>query len=117
MVAVITTDANGIAVTPLLPYGLYKVEETKVPPHFVDNDFSTEMVINEENLCTYEIDVENEPTKGWLRLTKTDRENGNPIAGVVFDVYYADQYGQSGSHCCSRWLGNNENDLRGYRRS
>lgn len=94
VVAVITTDAHGIAVTPLLPYGLYKVEETKVPPHFVDNDFSTEMVIDEENFCTYEIDVENEPTKGWLRLTKTDRENGNPIAGVVFDVYYADQYGQ-----------------------
>ena len=94
VVAVITTDAHGIAVTPLLPYGLYKVEETKVPPHFVDNDFSTEMVINEENFCTYEIDVENEPSKGWLRLTKTDRENGNPIAGVVFDVYYADQYGQ-----------------------
>lgn len=94
VVAVITTDANGIAVTPLLPYGVYQVAETKVPPHFVDNDFSTEMVINEENFCTYEIDVENEPTKGWLRLTKTDRENGNPIAGVVFDVYYADQYGQ-----------------------
>ena len=94
VVAVITTDAHGIAVTPLLPYGLYKVEETKVPAHFVDNDFSTEMVINEENFCTYEIDVENEPTKGWLHLTKTDRENGNPIAGVVFDVYYADQYGQ-----------------------
>ena len=94
VVAVITTDANGIAVTPLLPYGVYQVAEIKVPPHFVDNDFSTEMVINEENFCTYEIDVENEPTKGWLRLTKTDRENGNPIAGVVFDVYYADQYGQ-----------------------
>lgn len=94
VVAVITTDANGIAVTPLLPYGVYQVAETKVPPHFVDNDFSTEMVINEENFCTYEITVENEPDKGWLRLTKTDRENGNPIAGVVFDVYYADQYGQ-----------------------
>lgn len=94
VVAVITTDANGIAVTPLLPYGVYQVAETKVPPHFEDNDFSTEMVINEENFCTYEIDVENEPTKGWLRLTKTDHENGNPIAGVVFDVYYADQHGQ-----------------------
>ena len=94
VVAVITTDAHGIAVTPMLPYGVYQVAETKVPPHFVDNDFSTEMVINEENFCTYEIDVENEPTKGWLRLIKTDCENGNPIAGVVFDVFYADQYGQ-----------------------
>lgn len=94
IVTVITTDANGVAVSPLLTYGTYKVEETKVPLHFVDNDFSTEMVINEENFCTYEITVENEPAKGWIRLTKTDRVNGNAIAGVVFDVYYADQYGQ-----------------------
>ena len=93
VVAVITTDANGVAVSPLLTYGTYKVKETKVPVHFVDNDFSTEMVIDEENFCTYEITVENEPTKGWIRLTKTDRINGNPIAGVVFDVYHADQYG------------------------
>ena len=93
VVAVITSDAEGVAVSPLLTYGLYKVEETKVPEHFVDKGFSTEMVINEENFCTYEITVENEPTKGWIRLTKTDRRNGNPIAGVVFDVYYNDQYG------------------------
>ena len=93
VVAVITSDAEGVAVSPLLTYGLYKVEETKVPEHFVDKGFSTEMVINEENFCTYEITVENEPTKGWISLTKTDRRNGNPIAGVVFDVYYNDQYG------------------------
>ena len=94
VVAVITTDADGIAVTPLLTWGKYKVEETKVPVHFVDNHFSTEVVIDTENLKTYEIEVENEPTKGWIRLTKTDRKNGNGIAGVQFDIYYNDQYGE-----------------------
>lgn len=94
VVAVIVTDADGIAVTPLLTWGTYKVEETKVPVHFVDNHYSTEITINEENLKTYEIEVENEPTKGWIRLTKTDRKNGNPIAGVQFDIYYNDQYGE-----------------------
>jgi len=94
VVAVIVTDSEGVAVSPLLTYGVYRVEETKVPPHYVDNDFSTEMVINEENNCTYEITVENEPSKGWLRLTKTDRANGNPIEGVVFEVYYNDRFGQ-----------------------
>ena len=52
------------------------------------------MTIDEENLKTYEVEVENEPTKGWIRLAKTDRKNGNPIAGVQFDIYYNDQYGE-----------------------
>ena len=94
VVAVITTDADGIAVTPLLTWGKYKVEETKVPVHFVDNHYSTEVIIDTENLKTYEIEIENEPTKGWIRLTKKDRKNGNGIAGVQFDIYYNDQYGE-----------------------
>ena len=92
-VAIITTDANGIAESPLLTWGTYKVEETVVPQHFVDNAFSTEVVIDTENQ-TSEIIAENEPTKGWLKLTKTDRQNGNPIEGVQFDIYYNDAYGE-----------------------
>lgn len=86
-VAVITTDENGIAESPLLTWGKYKVTETKVPEHFVDNAFSTEVTIDTEDLKTYTIVAENEPTKGWIRLTKTDRQNGNPIEGVQFDIY------------------------------
>lgn len=93
VVAVITTDADGIALSPLLTYGTYRIAETKVPEHFVDAGFSTEVTIDVENLNTFEIGVENEPTKGWIRLTKTDRLNGNPIAGVQFDVYENDEYG------------------------
>jgi len=93
VVAIITTDANGIAESPLLTWGTYKVDETVVPPHFVDNDFSTEAVIDTENQ-TYEIIAENEPAKGWLKLTKTDRKNGNLIEGVQFDIYYNDAYGE-----------------------
>ena len=94
VIAVITTDADGIAVTPLLTWGIYKVEETGVPAHYVDNGYSTEVSIQEENLITIDVPVENEPTKGWIRLTKTDRKNGNPISGVQFDIYYNDQYGE-----------------------
>ena len=94
VVAVIATDAEGIALSPLLTWGTYRVEETSVPLHYVDNHFSTEVVINQENLKTYEVYCENEPIKGWIRLTKTDRKNGNPIAGVQFDLYYNDQYGE-----------------------
>ena len=94
VVAVITTDAEGVALSPLLTWGTYRVEETGVPLHYVDNHFSAEVLIDQENLKTYEVYCENEPTKGWIRLTKTDRKNGNPIAGVQFDLYYNDQYGE-----------------------
>lgn len=94
VVAVITTDANGIALSPLLTWGTYLVEETVVPEHFVDNDYSTEVTIETENLQTIEVEVENEPTKGFIQLEKTDRLNGNPIKGVHFDLYYNDQYGE-----------------------
>ncbi len=92
--AVITTDENGVAISPLLTWGTYRVEETKVPEHFVDNSFSTEVTISENNLKTYEIAAENEPSKGWLRLTKTDSLDGQPIEGVQFDIFYNDEYGE-----------------------
>lgn len=93
IVAVITTDANGMAITPLLTWGTYRIEETKVPEHYVDNSYSAEVTVSEDQ-HTYTVDVENEPTKGWIRLAKTDRLNGNPVEGVCFDIYYNDQYGE-----------------------
>ena len=42
---------------------------------------------------TYQVVVENEPTKGTIQLTKTDRLDGQPIAGVQFDIFYNDEYG------------------------
>ena len=93
VVAVITTDANGMAITTQLTWGTYRIEETSVPEHFVDNSFSAEITISEDQKI-YTVDVENEPTKGWIRLTKTDRLNDNPIEGVQFDIYYADDYGE-----------------------
>ncbi len=92
VVAVLTTGADGTAETGWLDWGKYRVEETKVPDHYVDNYFSIEIDAY-ENGATYEITVENEPTKGFIRLTKTDRLNGNPIEGVRFDIYYNDEYG------------------------
>ena len=93
VVALITTDANGAAETGWLDWGRYRVEETKVPPHFVDNHYSTEIDAFEDGK-TYTIEMENEPTKGWIRLAKTDRQNGNPSEGVQFDIYYNDEYGK-----------------------
>lgn len=91
---VIVTDASGVAETGWLPWGRYRIEETKVPQHFVDVGFETEVEIR-DNGRTCEIEVENEPTKGYIRITKTDRLNGNPIEGVRFDIYENDEYGSA----------------------
>ena len=91
--AVMTTDAEGKAISPLLTYGTYRVTETRVPEHFADHSFSVDVTINQENMQTYTVEAENEPTKGWIRLVKTDRLNGNPIEGVTFDIYENDEYG------------------------
>lgn len=94
VVAVLTTDAEGVALSPPLTYGTYRVEESKVPEHYADQGFAVEVEIR-ENGKTYEIAAENEPTKGYIRITKTDRLNGNPIAGVRFDIYENDAYGSA----------------------
>ncbi len=91
-VAVIVTDENGVAESPLLTYGTYRIKETKVPEHYVDTGYILEMTIDIHEK-TYVLPVSNEPAKGWIRLTKTDRMNGNPIEGVQFDIYHNDQYG------------------------
>ena len=91
---VIVTDASGVAETGWLPWGRYRIEETKVPRHYVDVGFETEVEIRDSGR-TCEIEVENEPTKGYIRITKTDRLNGNPIKGVRFDIYENDEYGSA----------------------
>ncbi len=91
-VAVLTTDENGVAESPLLTYGTYRVKETKVPEHYEDTGYIFDVTIDIHEK-TYVLPVSNEPAKGWIRLTKTDRMNGNPIEGVQFDIYHNDQYG------------------------
>ena len=90
----LTTDEQGAAETDWLDYGRYRIEETAVPAHYVDAPFRTEIDCFEGGK-TYEIAAMNEPTKGWLRLTKTDRKNRNPVAGVTFDIYENDAYGNA----------------------
>ena len=92
VVATLTTGADGTAETGWLQWGRYRIAETGVPEHYVDGSFVTEIDCTEDGK-TYTVEAENEPTKGWIRLVKTDRLNGNPIEGVVFDIYENDEYG------------------------
>ncbi len=92
VVATLTTGADGTAETGWLQWGRYRVAETGVPEHYVDGGFVTEIDCTEDGK-TYAVEAENEPTKGWIRLVKTDRLNGNSIEGVTFDIYENDEYG------------------------
>ena len=93
-VATLTTGADGTAETGWLQWGRYRVAETGVPEHYVDGGFVTEIDCTEDGK-TYAVEAENEPTKGWIRLVKTDRLNGNPIEGIAFDIYENDEYGNA----------------------
>lgn len=48
IVAVITSDKNGFAETPLLTWGEYRIEETSVPDDYLDEGFSTTVKIPAE---------------------------------------------------------------------
>ena len=93
-VATLTTGADGTVETGWLQWGRYRVAETGVPEHYVDGGFVTEIDCTEDGK-TYAVEAENEPTKGWIRLVKTDRLTGNPIEGVTFDIYENDEYGNA----------------------
>ena len=93
-VATLTTGADGTVETGWLQWGRYRVAETGVPEHYVDGGFVTEIDCTEDGK-TYAVEAENEPTKGWIRLVKTDRLTGNPIEGVAFDIYENDEYGNA----------------------
>ena len=93
-VATLTTGADGTAETGWLQWGRYRIAETGVPEHYVDSGFVTEIDCTEDGK-TYTVEAENEPTKGWIRLVKTDRLTGNPIEGVAFDIYENDEYGNA----------------------
>ena len=80
MPIVLTTDVNGNAETDWLDYGRYRMTESKVPAHYETSGFSTEIDCT-ENGKTYLIEVENEPTKGFIQIVKTDALDGRPIAG------------------------------------
>lgn len=82
----ITTDADGYAITPLLPYGIYRIEETKGAEGYrkikpfdikIDNNGKIYKYILENTV--YETDV---------KIVKKDAETGKviPLTGTQFKI-------------------------------
>lgn len=82
----IITDKNGYAITPLIPYGLYRVEETsgkegyrKIAPFDVMIDTDGKI---------YQYILENKVYESEVKIVKKDAETGKhiPLAGTQFKI-------------------------------
>lgn len=82
--AVITTDANGIANTPYLPYGEYLVKETKTPKDYITApDFTVSVTDDYSEYDDVEqvkrININNRPFTSQVKLIKVDKETGKTV--------------------------------------
>ena len=84
---IITTDANGYAITKRLPYGTYTVHQTKGNNkyYFVDD---MEITISENNANYHKI-LEDSPIEFYIKMVKKDAYTGNTVnvAGTTFELY------------------------------
>lgn len=91
--AVITTDSNGKANTPYLPYGKYIVRETKTPEDYIT---APDFIVSVTADCTEYQDVEqvkrininNRPFTSQLKIIKIDKETGKTVTlnGASFKI-------------------------------
>lgn len=82
--AVITTDENGKANTPYLPYGTYLVKETKTPKDYITApDFTVSVTDDYSEYTDVEqvkrVNVNNRPFTSQLKIVKVDKETGKTV--------------------------------------
>lgn len=88
-----TTDSQGYITTSLLPYGTYRVKETKTPQgYYGASDF---LVTIDKDSSAYEVGYEikrvtvnNAPFESLLKIIKTDKETGKVVQreGATFKI-------------------------------
>lgn len=91
--AVITTDTNGKANTPYIPYGKYIVRETKTPEDYITApDFTVSVTDDYTEYQDVEqvkrININNRPFTSQLKIIKTDKETGKTVTlnGASFKI-------------------------------
>ena len=82
--AQITTDKNGIANTPYLPYGQYLVKETVTPKDYITApDFTVSVTDDYSEYTDVEqvkrININNRPFTSYLKLIKVDKDSGKTV--------------------------------------
>lgn len=91
--AVITTDSDGKANTPYLPYGKYIVRETKTPKDYITApDFLVSVTDDYTEYKDVEqvkrININNRPFTSQLKIIKVDKETGKTVTlnGASFKI-------------------------------
>ena len=89
----ITTDSNGKANTPYLPYGKYIVRETKTPKDYITApDFLVSVTDDYTEYKDVEqvkrININNRPFTSQLKIIKVDKETGKTVTlnGASFKI-------------------------------
>lgn len=82
--AVITTDKNGLANTPYLPYGQYLVKETVTPKDYITApDFLISVTDDYTEYKDIEqvkrVNINNRPFTSQLKLIKVDKDSGKTV--------------------------------------
>ncbi|WP_242281131.1 SpaA isopeptide-forming pilin-related protein [Bacillus cereus group sp. BfR-BA-01347] len=85
VVHTLTTDNNGMAQVKNLPYGKYKIVESKALPGYISDKTPREFVMNEDK-DSHEFQFINNKMKGSVQIFKTDDHN-KPLAGVEFTLF------------------------------
>lgn len=94
LVATLTTDEDGRAVLNNLPLGSYYLKETVAEEYFILNPEQKEFTLTAEDdtqAVVYEsVAYKNERQKISISLEKKDAVSGEPLEGVVFGLYTAE---------------------------
>lgn len=82
--AIITTDGDGKADTPYLPYGEYLVKETKTPKDYITApDFTISVTDDYSEYKDVEqvkrININNRPFTSQVKLVKVDKDSGKTV--------------------------------------
>ncbi len=88
-VGTLTTDSDGIALTPYLRFGTYILREMSAPDEFYinDDDFEVKIARHDEEVIQY---VRNERIMLTLRIIKSDSTTDEPLQGAEFQIYDSD---------------------------
>jgi uncharacterized surface anchored protein len=89
IVSELTTDKDGTAITDWLDYGAYTVTEKSTGEAYLLDETSHEVFIRDHEQ-TIELEIANVKKQGKVKIIKTDKVSGMPLAGVVFEVLDAD---------------------------
>ena len=93
-----TVDGQaGVATLADIPYGIYYLEETGVPEGYINQGFTKEFWIGDENddaQVKVELEVSNTRGKGQISLVKVDEDDGDiGVGGAIYGIYTAMENG------------------------